>query len=151
MSEEIQENRDDGSGACAGRPAAKARPKQASSPISSSPTIKIPYHLRVWIDVEPREYDEHSFEVSKTMTKLLRHDRSVVREKDGAIEFKILTPMFASQFESSSYWSIRTRLRYLQRGGGHKKSFQHCLDPYSAETLLYLRAINSSPFWKKLN
>ena len=112
MSGEIQENFDDESVARAERPAAKARPKQASSPISSSPTIKIPYHMRVWMDVEPGEYDEHSFEVSKTMTKLLRHDGSVVREEDGTVEFKILTPMFASRFESSSYWSIRTRLRH---------------------------------------
>ena len=47
---------------------------------------------------------------------------------------------FASQFESSPHWSIRTWLSYLQRGGGPKKRFQYCLDPHSAETILYLRA-----------
>ena len=75
------------------------------------------------------------------MTRLLRHDRSVFREEDGAVEFKILAPMFVSQFESSSDRSIRTWFKYLQRGGGLKKRFQYCLDPYSAETLLYLRAL----------
>ena len=37
MSEDTQENRDDESGACAERLAAKARPKQTSLPMSSSP------------------------------------------------------------------------------------------------------------------
>ena len=53
MSEEIQENRNDKSGASAARPAAKARPKQTSLPMSSSPRVTIPYHMRKWIDVEP--------------------------------------------------------------------------------------------------
>ena len=50
--------------------------------------------------------------------------------------------MFASKFASSPHWSIRTWLRDLQRGGGPKKRFQCCLDPFSAETVLYLRAIH---------
>ena len=41
MSEEIQENRDDESGAYTKRPAAKARPKQTSLSMSSSPRVKI--------------------------------------------------------------------------------------------------------------
>ena len=49
--------------------------------------------------------------------------------------------MFDSQFESSPHWSIRTWLRYLQRGRGPMKRFQYCLDPYLADTFLYLRAI----------
>ena len=50
-----------------------------------------------WIDVEPGEYDQSCFEVSKKMTKLFRHDRSVLRGEDGAVEFEILTPMFSSR------------------------------------------------------
>ena len=123
MSEEMNENRDDESGTCAVRLAAKAGPKPTS--------------LREWVDVEPGEYDQHSFEVSKKMTRLLRHDPSVLREEDGAVEFKILAPMFASQFESSAL--VKSNTAYLQRGGGPKKSFQCCVDPSSAETL-YLRA-----------
>ena len=75
------------------------------------------------------------------MKRLLRHDRSVIREEHGAVEFKILAPMFVSQFESSPLWSIRACVRYLQRGGGPKKRFQYCRDPYPADTILYLRAI----------
>ena len=57
------------------------------------------------------------------MTKLLRHDRSVLREEDGAVEFKILAPMFASQFESAPHWSIRTWLKYLQTGEVPRRDF----------------------------
>ena len=43
--------------------------------------FKIPFRMRKWIDVEPGDYDRHSFEVSKKMIRLLRHDRSVHFEK----------------------------------------------------------------------
>ena len=82
------------------------------------------------------------------MTRLLRHDPTVLREEDGAVEFRISAPPFHSKFKSSPYWSIRTRLNYLQKGGGAKKRFQYCVDPYSAETILYFRAIQG-PLWRK--
>ena len=113
MSEEKQENRDDASGARAEKLTAKARPKQTSLPMSSSPRVKIPFNMREWIDVEPREYDQHSFDVAKKMNRLLRHDLRDLRYEDGAVEFKILA-MFASKFESSPQWSIRTWLRYCE-------------------------------------
>ena len=100
---------------------------------------------------KPGEYDRHSFEASKKMIRLLRHDRSVLREEDGAVDFKILAPIFASQFESSPHWSLRTWLSYLQRGGGPKKRFQYCLDPHSAETILYLRAIQDHSVWNQID
>ena len=135
-SEEKQENRDDASGARAGKLAAKARPKPTSLPMSSSLRFKIPFNMREWIDVEPGEYDHHSFDVAKKTNRFLRHDLLDLREEDGAVEFKVLAPMFISRFESSPHWSIRTRLKYLQRGGGPKKRFQYCLDPCSDDTFL---------------
>ena len=77
---------------------------------TSSSTITLPYHLRVWIDVEPGPYDKGCFEVSKKMIRLLRHDPSVLLEEDGAVEFKILAQMFRSEFTSSQHWSIRVYL-----------------------------------------
>ena len=64
---------------------------------TTSSTTTLPYHQRDWIDVEPGPFDKKRFEVSKKMTKLLRHDRSVHREEDGAAEFKKLALMFASR------------------------------------------------------
>ena len=75
------------------------------------------------------------------MIRLLRHDNTVPRENDGAVKFQDLASIFRSAFSSSSHWSIRTWLRFLQRGGGIKKRFQYFVDPSSPETLLYFRAI----------
>ena len=93
-----------------GKPVAKAGPKQTSMTTTSSPTDTLPCHKRDWIDVEPGQYDKICFEVSKKMIRLLRHDFSVLREEDGAVEFRILAPMFRSEF-TSSRTSTRKGLR----------------------------------------
>ena len=93
-SEEARENHIDDIGECTGKPFAKARPKQTSMPTTSSPAVTLPYHLREWIDVEPGKYDKICFEVSEKMIRFLRHDPSVLREEDGAVEIRILAPMF---------------------------------------------------------
>ena len=102
------------------------------------PTITLPYHQRQWIDV-------------KHMIRLLRHHQTVPREVDGAVEFRTLAPMFHSKFTSSPYWSIRTWLSCLQRGGGPEKRFQCCVDPYSADTILFLRVIQGHSGGKHIN
>ena len=51
----------------------------------------------------------------KKKIRLLRHDPSVLREEDGAVEFRISAPMFRSEFTASQNWSIRTWLNYLQK------------------------------------
>ena len=101
MTEETQENHIDDIGDSTGKPVARARPKQTSVPTTSSPTITLPYHQRDWIDVEPGRYDKTCFEVSPKMIRLLRHDQTLPREKDGVVEFRILVSMFHSKFTSS--------------------------------------------------
>ena len=114
--------RDDTLDAGTGRPVAKSRrPKQTSVSMSSSVRATIPIHERKWIDVEPVKYDSHG---------------SLPREEDGAVELRILAPMFASRFGSSPHWSVRLWLGHLQRGGGPKKRFQCCLDSISVDTFL---------------
>ena len=110
-------------------------------PTTSFSTVTLPYHQRQWIDVESGKFDKNRIEVSKKLIRLLRHDQTVPQEEDGAVEFRILAPMCRSEFTSSQRWSIRTWLNYLQKGGGPKKRFQCCVDPYSADTIQYLRAI----------
>ena len=102
------------------------------------------------IDVEPGPFDKSCFEVSKKMIRLLRHDPSLLRE-DGAVEFRILSQMFHSEFTSSQHWSIRAWLNYLQKGGGPKKRFQYCVDPFHADTILHLRAIQGHSGGKHIN
>ena len=59
--------------------------------------------------------------------------------------------MFRSECTSSQYWSIRARLNYLQKGGGLKKRLQHCVDPFHADTVLFLRAIQRHSGGKLIN
>ena len=116
----------------AGKPVVEARPQQ--TPNSSLSPVSIPYFERKWIDVEPGTFDQHFLDVSKLMIRLLRHDDSVNREEDGAVKCEDLASIFRSRITSSSHWSIRTWLSFLQRGGGIKKRFQYCS--------------NSRPIWR---
>ena len=88
---------------------AKARPKQ-TMPTTSCPTVTLPYQQREWTDVEPSQHHKSCIEVSKKMIRLLRHDPSVLREEDGAVEFRISAQMFHSEFQSAQHWFIRTWL-----------------------------------------
>ena len=96
-SEETHENRNDEIGDRVGRPGAKARPQETSVPMPSFPRVSMPFRMRKWIHVEPGEYDQVFFEVTKKMTRLLRHDLSLLGGL-GAVEFKSLAPIFASKF-----------------------------------------------------
>ena len=44
-------------------------------------------HERRWIDIEPSEQNLTSYDLSKKVINLLRHNQTLQREDDGAIEF----------------------------------------------------------------
>ena len=50
-------------------------------------TATIPLSERVWIDIEPSKQDLESYDLSKKVIHLLRHNQTLQREEDGAIEF----------------------------------------------------------------
>ena len=50
-------------------------------------TATIPINERRWIDIEPSEQDLASYDLSKKVINLLRHNQTLQREEDGAIEF----------------------------------------------------------------
>ena len=91
-------------------------------------------YQRECIDVEPGPYDKSCFEVPNKMIRLLRHDPSVLREEDGAIEFRILVNSNKAEVSFRIYvfqhWSIRTWL---------------------ADTILYRRAIQGHSGGKHIN
>ena len=68
----------------AARSKAKAKP-QKREPVDT-PTI-IPMHERKWIDIDPSEQSLNAHEVSKKVISLLRHNQTVQRQEDGAIQF----------------------------------------------------------------
>ena len=58
---------------------AKPRPKLVVKLSSNS----IPINERKWIDIDTQQFDHSCFEVSKLMTRTLRHDAWILREIDG--------------------------------------------------------------------
>ena len=50
-------------------------------------TATIPMHERRWIDIEPSKQNLASYDISKKVINLLRHNQTVQREEDGTIEF----------------------------------------------------------------
>ena len=63
---------------------AKAKP-QPRVLVGTTATILI--HERRWIDIEPSKQDLASYDLSKKVINLLRHNQTLQREEDGAIEF----------------------------------------------------------------
>ena len=67
-----------------GKLVAKGKPKPRFVVNSS---IDLPIRERKWIDIDPQPFDRCCFEVSKFMTRTLRHDSSIPLEADGAVRF----------------------------------------------------------------
>ena len=91
-------------------------------------TATIPIHERRWIDIEPSEQNLASFDLSKKVINLLRHNQTLQREEDGAIEF------YKIKFHLRDYplpihnWSDDRWKACLAAGGGSKRRYQYCSD-----------------------
>ena len=68
----------------AARSKAKAKPQPREL---AGTTITTPIPQRRLIDIEPSKQDLASYDLSKKVTNLLRHNETLQREEDGAIEF----------------------------------------------------------------
>ena len=66
------------SGVVAARSKAKAKPQ----PRESTGTTTIPLSERIWIDIEPSKLDLESYNLSKKVVNLLRHNQKLHREED---------------------------------------------------------------------
>ena len=67
--------------------AARSKAKAKTSTEESTGTTTIPLSERVWIDIEPSKPDLESYNLSKKVINLLRHNQKLHREEDGVIEF----------------------------------------------------------------
>ena len=67
--------------------AARSKAKAKPQPRESAGTTTIPIHQRRWIDIEPSKQDLDSYDLSKKVINLLRHNQTLQREEDGAIQF----------------------------------------------------------------
>ena len=119
------------------RSKAKAKP-QRREPVDHSPSI-IPMRERKWIDIEPGESSFSAYEISKKVINLLRHNQTVPREDDGAVQFWRIKFHLRNQFSQISCWSDDRWKVCLAAGGGSKRRYQYCSD--ISGTILDLRAL----------
>ena len=120
----------------AARSKGKAKPQQRE-PVDT-PTI-IPMHERRWIDIEPSEQTLAAYDLSKKVISLLRHNQTVQREEDGAIQFYRIKFHLRNHSSQVQHWSDDRWKSCLARGGGSKRRYQYCSD--NSGTILYLRAL----------
>ena len=120
----------------AARSKAKAKPQQRE-PVGTTATI--PMHERRWIDIEPSAPSLTAYEVSKKVISLLRHNQTVQREKDGAIEFYRIKFYLRSHSSQVQHWYDDRWKACSAAGGGSKRKYQSCSD--DSGRILYLRAL----------
>ena len=119
--------------------AARSKAKAKPQPRESSGTTTISLSERVWIDIVPSRQDNESHKVSKRVINILRHNESVDREPDGAVQFYKIKFLVKEHTLSTQHWSDSRWLACLAAGGGPKRRFQYCPDYLGS--IIYLRAL----------
>ena len=109
----------------AARSEAKAKP-QPRELVGTTATI--PMHERRWIDIEPSEQTLASYDLSKKVINLLRHNQTLQREQDGAIEFYRIKFYLRNHSSQVQHWSDDRWKACLAAGGSSKKRYQYCSD-----------------------
>ena len=110
----------------AARSKAKAKP-QKREPAGYSPSI-IPMNARNWIDFEPGNHSLSAYEVSKKVISLLRHNQTVQREDDGAVQFWRIKFHLLNHSSQVQHWSDDRWKASLAAGGGSTRRYQYCSD-----------------------
>ena len=123
------------SGVVAARSKAKAKPQ----PRESTGATTIPLSERVWIDIEPSKQDLESYNLSKKVINLLRHNQKLHREEDGAIQFYKIKFHLRDHHLQIQNWSDDRWIACLAAGGGSKRRYQYCSDYLGS--IIYLRAL----------
>ena len=113
----------------------KAKPQ----PRESSGTETISLNERIWIDIVPSRQDYDSHKVSRRVINILRHNRDVNRERDGAVQFYKIKFLMRDHSLSTQNWSDNRWLACLAAGGGPKRRYQYCPDYLGS--IIYLRAL----------
>ena len=80
-------------------------------------------HERKWIDIEPSEPTLAAYDVSKKVISLLRHNQTLQREKDGAIQYWRMKFHLRNHSSQVQHWSDDRRKSCLAAGGSSKKRY----------------------------
>ena len=126
--------------------AARSKAKAKPQPRELAGITTIPLRERRWIDIDPSKQDLDPYDLSKKVINLLRHNQTLHREEDGAIEFCKIKFHLRNHHSQIQNWSddrweslfgcrrrIQTKISVLLLKFGNKY-----LPPYSSRT-----------FWKK--
>ena len=120
--------------------AARSKAKSKPQPrVLVGTTATIPIHERRWIDIEPSTQNLASYDLSKKVINLLRHNQTLQREEDGAIEFYKTKFHLRNHHSQMQNWSDARWKACLAAGGGSNRRYQYCSD--NSGTILYLRAL----------
>ena len=103
----------------------KQKPQKRDSASSSTRIILI--GERIWTDVEPGKHSLSDCAVSKKLIHLLRHG-SLLRDKDGAIEFWRIKDYLQDHFLCCHHWSDEKWKISMAGGGEQKKRFWYFSD-----------------------
>ena len=120
----------------AARSKAKSKP-QPRALVGTTATI--PMHERRWIDIEPSKQNLASYDLSKKVINLLRHNQTLQRKEDGAIEFCKMKFYLRNHHSPIQNWSDDRWKACLAAGGGSKRRYQYCSDHLG--TIVYLGAL----------
>ena len=120
----------------AARSTAKAKPQPR---VLVGTTATIPIHQRRWIDIEPSKQDLDSYDLSKKVINLLRHNQKLHREEDGAIQFCKIKFHLRNHHSQIQNWSDDRWKACLAAGEGSKRRYQYCSD--NLGSIIYLRAL----------
>ena len=119
--------------------AARSKAKAKPQPRELAGTTKIPLRESRWIDIEPSKQELDSYDLSKKVINLLRHNQTLYREEDGAIEFCMIKFHLRNHHSQIQHWSDDRWKACLAAGGGSKRRYQYCSD--NLGTIIYLRAL----------
>ena len=118
--------------------AAKSKAKAKPQPREFAGTTTIPLREKRWVDIEPSKQDLDSYFLSKKVINLLRHNQTLYREEDGAIEFCKIKFHLRDHHSQIQNWSDDRWKACLAAGGGSKRKHQYCFD--NLGTIIYVRA-----------
>ena len=108
--------------------AARSKAKAKPQPRESTGITTIPLSERKWIDIEPSKQDLESYDLSKKVINLLRHNQKLHREEDGAIQFYKIKFHLRDHHSQIQNWSDDRWKACLAAGGGSKRRYQYCSD-----------------------
>ena len=119
--------------------AARSKAKAKRQPREFAGTRTIPLRERIWIDIEPSKQDLDSYDLSKKVINLLRHNQTLHREEDGANQFYKIKFHLRDHHSQIQNWSDDRWKACLAAGGGSKRRYQYCSDYLGS--IIYLRAL----------